>query len=157
MYNLNEELYKFINKNEMTQSQIKNWMDWPDIISFRDTFISDINNDIRDKLLLALYTYIPPRRILDYFEMYVLDMSSNDNTVNFYDMENKKFIFNKYKTAKKYGRQEIPIPDELYSIINSYIRSYKIEKSYFQIYANHINLHMLCKQYLKMHSINIFL
>ena len=57
----------------MTQSQKNNWMDWPDIISFRDTFIANINNDIRDKLILALYTYIPPRRIFDYFAMYILD------------------------------------------------------------------------------------
>ena len=57
----------------MTESQKNNWLDWPEIISFRDTFISNINNDIRDKLILALYTYIPPRRIFDYFAMYVLD------------------------------------------------------------------------------------
>ena len=46
-------------------------------------------------------------------------------------MENKKFIFNKYKTSDTYGRQEISIPDELCSILNSYIRSYKIKDKLF--------------------------
>ena len=40
MHNIKEELEEFTNKNEMTQSQKDNWMDWPDIISFRDTFIA---------------------------------------------------------------------------------------------------------------------
>ena len=58
-------------------------------------------------------------------------MNNETNDVNYYDTENKKFIFNKYKTSDTYGRQEISIPDELCSILNSYIRSYKIKDKLF--------------------------
>jgi hypothetical protein len=37
-------------------------------------------------------------------------------------MDKNKFVFNSYKTAKTYGKQEIEIPNKLKSIINKWIK-----------------------------------
>jgi hypothetical protein len=37
-----------------------------------------------------------------------------------------RFIFNEYKTAKSFGQQDIPIPDDLKQILLAYIKSQKL-------------------------------
>jgi len=49
-----------------------------------------------------------------------------DTSINYYIQSERKFIFNKFKTSSNYGTQEIHLPDELYNIIDDYIRVYKI-------------------------------
>jgi len=46
-------------------------------------------------------------------------------------MKKKKFIFNNYKTAKKYNTQEVDINDELYQILLSYIKYFKLKDGDF--------------------------
>ena len=69
-------------------------------------------NLLLHNLLLSLYTDIHPRRNQDYLLMKITDDYDNEpqrDDYNWYDKKNKKFIFNKYKTSKTYGKQEIDI------------------------------------------------
>ena len=70
-----------------------------------------------EKLAIALYTYIPPRRRKNYYLMYyssnIGDLSKN------YATPDGKFIFNNYKTFKYYGQQMYNIPNEIMAQINA--------------------------------------
>ena len=46
-------------------------------------------------------------------------------------MKKRKFIFNNYKTAKKYNKQEVEINEELFQILNSYIKTMKLKDGDF--------------------------
>jgi hypothetical protein len=60
--------------------------------------------------------HIPPRRLLDWTEC---KLRNYDTDVDNY-IEDGKFVFNNYKTAKKYGRQEIKIPVSLRVILTTW-------------------------------------
>src|SRR5210317_259877 len=70
-------------------------------------------NILLQNLVLSLYTDIHPRRNQDYLLMKITDdydKEGEDKTeYNWYDKKNKKLIFNKYKTSKTYGKQEVDI------------------------------------------------
>jgi len=60
-------------------------------------------------LVTSLYTLLAPRRNLDYTEMEIGKGLNN--------YSDKKFTFNKYKTADTYNQQIVDVPDELVKII----------------------------------------
>lgn len=71
--------------------------------------------------------YVPPRRSKDYVDFKIKDIDKeNDNYI-----ENKKMIFNSYKTSKTYQRQEIPIPPELMKILKQWININPTEYLFF--------------------------
>jgi hypothetical protein len=98
----------------------------------------DQYNKLFECLVLGLYTKIPPRRNVDYQDMLILKKSTpEDATNNFIDVANKKFIFNKYKTAGSYKKQETVIPDDLMKIIIIYLKHRpKMEGDQFLISFN---------------------
>lgn len=61
--------------------------------------------------------FIPPRRAMDYCLFKIKDPTEDFN----YLLKNK-LVFNKYKTAKTYGQQEVSIPKELKSILTKWIK-----------------------------------
>ena len=67
---------------------------------------------------MCLYSnvFIPPRRLIDYTEFKMREI--NPDTDNY--MNKNTFIFNKYKTAKVYGKQTIDIPVQLRNILNKW-------------------------------------
>ena len=71
---------------------------------------------IQDYIMLSLFVLNPPRRALDYtdFKLHT-DPGSEWNGI-----KGRKFVFNKYKTAKTYGRQEVPINPQLFYLINQW-------------------------------------
>lgn len=87
-------------------------------------------NNIVDYVLLSLYTDIAPRRNKDYLEMYIVKSGGKvaDNTKNYYDMTTHKFHFNNYKTAKKYGQQDVDVPPALQEVINMYVKVHPLAK-----------------------------
>ena len=92
---------------------------WEIIIKRRDE-----NKLDDDKYLISsLYTYMPPRRIKDYSNMYYITSKNNkkNKNKNYFCMKEKCFIFNNYKTKNTYGEQIIKISDNLYKIIEKYI------------------------------------
>lgn len=75
-------------------------------------------------VLLSLYTDIPPRRNQDYMYMVVVKKrpAVMDETKNYLIMNEKKFVFNKYKTSKTHGGQEIDVPDSLMNTLQAYFK-----------------------------------
>ena len=70
---------------------------------------------IQDFVILALFTMIPPRRLVDYTMFKVRNFNDDDNY-----MTKSSFVFNTYKTAKVYGAQIVKIPTRLKNIIQKY-------------------------------------
>lgn len=124
-------------KNEKTNTQKENWITM-DIINEKldllkknvDEFsnLKKINEsqfkNLLDYLILSLYTKIPPRRNMDYIKMKVVtkNIPTLEPNFNYLDLTNSKFIFNIYKTSKKYKDQTIDIPNELMDTIKLYLK-----------------------------------
>jgi integrase len=47
---------------------------------------------------------------------------------NYYDMKGRRFIFNQYKTAKRYGQQIEDLPSELVDALNLYVKFHPLRK-----------------------------
>jgi len=84
----------------------------------------ELLNNIEDKLIYALYTFIPPRR-LEYSNMIIKENDINlDNNFNYIIIENNdpiKFVFNNYKTNKIFGQQIYNIEDNIKELIINHI------------------------------------
>jgi len=65
-----------------------------------------------------LFTLIPPRRSKDYVDFKIKNVDKDKDNY----LEKGKLVFNSYKTAKTYGRQEVAIPKELSAILNKWIK-----------------------------------
>ena len=84
----------------------------------------------KDCLLLGLYYYFPPRRLMDYTEMYVANNASEmDKDIlkenrNYYLKDTKEFVFNVYKTSNTYGSVRFKIDNKLAKIIKRYLYEY---------------------------------
>jgi hypothetical protein len=116
-------------QNLKTTRESKNWMDWKDIVDFNDPTWTD-----EDRLLHALYTCIPPRRL----EYGLLRLSRHrsvpesmklDKKYN-YIVTNKNdnpiaIILNRYKTDKKYKTYTIELleKDQKPNFVYSKIRT----------------------------------
>jgi hypothetical protein len=120
----------------MTDSENKNWINKDELDKVYNDLKSNHKNNketFQNYLLLSLYYLQPPRRNKDY-QLLKISIKYNDmlsNEFNYLDMKKKKFIFNNYKTAKKYNKQEVDINDELYQILLSYIKTFKLKDGDF--------------------------
>jgi len=106
--------------DDKTERQSENWMEWAAVQKVKDDALKAVSEFASNKLvtakqygellcflILSLYTDIPPRRNADYSEMFVVGKydPKMDANKNYLDLAGKRMIFNKYKTAKKYGQQ----------------------------------------------------
>ena len=135
-----------INKNEMTDNEKSNWIDYEVL---RTQWVSVINDKLiqspepsytewRDLLLVSLFILIPPTRIGNYETMRIryrktvrakslkqdrnYIMINNTDNVN---SENDKysFCFNRYKTAKFVGQISSGVEDKtLIMVLDRYIK-----------------------------------
>lgn len=126
-----DEYNQYIESQKKSMTQNENWIDWSTVISRYKAFEKEITplwkidvkdlskynyNKLKMFVLLSCYVLIPPRRALDYTSFKIRNIDkANDNYMN-----GKKFIFNQYKTAKTYGKNEVPIDGKLYSIIKKW-------------------------------------
>jgi hypothetical protein len=121
-----------ISKQEKTESQEENWVSQNAVKDMFEELKKNTNliykknskttNDlqvIQNFIILALFTLIPPRRSKDYVDFKIKNI--NKDTDNY--IEKGKLIFNSYKTAKTYGRQEVVMPKELTTILNKWIKT----------------------------------
>lgn len=135
--------YKEKDKNQKTEKEEKNWMSWEEIEtlkkdlrekvdSFKDSKINAKQWDtLQSLLLVSLYTEIPPRRNQDYQFCYVVKDDKNlEDNKNYLILPSHKFVYNKYKTSKKEGKQEIDFSDNanLIEIIGLYLRHHPLNK-----------------------------
>jgi hypothetical protein len=93
--NLYRDAYHLLRKPELTSQEMKRLM---------------------DLVILSVYYLIPPRRALDYISFKVRDINKDSDNY----MSGLKFYFNKYKTAKNYGQQIVPIPQKLFNLIKKW-------------------------------------
>jgi len=129
--------------HEKTEKQKENWLSWEEIEKRKGELDEVVQKFANKKsitpaeyektlqhIVLCLYTEIQPRRNQDYLDMYIVkkwnDKMPTDK--NYLDMATHKFIYNKYKTAKKYGRQEIDIPESLQKCIASFLKFHPLWK-----------------------------
>ena len=124
-------------KGEMTETQEENWISWDKVKEVFNQLEHKIQDFYKKKVitddeytcilgyaLLALYVLNDPRRNKDYTLMNVVDKYEPelDSDHNYYDIGRKKFIFNNYKTSKKYGRQDIKVSPELTLALKKYLK-----------------------------------
>lgn len=129
---------------KMTKKQEKNWLKWDEIIEKKNELDNLINNNTRkiltkadyNKILnhfvLSLYTDLPPRRNEYMYCMIVKNMKKHDDVnLNYLDLEGERFIFNKYKTQKRYGRQELSFKDneEFKKTLTRYLKIHPLFKT----------------------------
>jgi hypothetical protein len=113
--------------SEKTDKQKTNWIDWKDIkkmsddayakvkeLSTKKVLTSKEAEHLLNTMVLSLYTCVPPRRNQDYLDMLVVKKwdEKMDKSHNYLDLAGSQFVFNKYKTAKKYGTQIVKIPND---------------------------------------------
>ena len=111
---------------EKTEKQKDNWLEWDEVLKAKTDLYNSVKtfssqktitpqqyNELLALVVLSLYTEIPPRRNQDYQEMWVVGKWNDkmDNSKNYLDIMGNQFVFNKYKTAKKYGTQYVPITE----------------------------------------------
>lgn len=128
-------------RNLKTKTQQDNWVEWEDVLEKWDEMNEQylalkakhaITHDYEYNFLLhftvlTLYVKLLPRRNADYIYMIISQKRPEvfDTERNYLILEEKKFIFNRYKTAQIYGRQEVDIPEEVLEILYFYIFSRK--------------------------------
>lgn len=113
---------------EKTESQRENWVEQADLKKIYDELDKDTRpllsktqlkpaefQRLQNFIILSLYVLQPPRRLQDYTEMKLKNFDDTDNYIN-----KTKFVFNKYKTAKFSGKEEIPINPKLKFILDKW-------------------------------------
>jgi integrase len=74
---------------------------------------------IQDFIIIALFHLIPPRRAQDFTEFKIKNIDKQKD--NYLDERTDDFVFTKYKTAKFYGEQRLPIGKDLKKIVKKWI------------------------------------
>lgn len=118
-----------------SEKQEHNWMSWDEVLAKQEALKSLTTpynkkktlttaewNNLLDYMVLSLYTEIPPRRNADYQLMWVAKKPSDDTSKNWLDLSGKRFVFNVYKTAKKYNQQVVDVPSQLMDIVGLYLK-----------------------------------
>ena len=122
-----------ISKQERTDEQKENWLSNDELNGVFDNHKREADllykkqalkpvdlQEIQSYIILCLLSgrFIAPRRSTDYVAMRIRG-DIDKNTDNY--IEKNKMIFNRYKTAKTYGKQEIVIPKPLQTILKKWI------------------------------------
>lgn len=132
---MNSDYSKKQKENKKTDTQEQNWITWDDIIKKHDELkkivetynkkelTEDEYNILLSYMVLSLYFYIPPRRNADYSLMFIVKKGEPENkNYNYLVLNEKKFIFNRYKTMKTNGQQIIEFDNKLNEVINKYLK-----------------------------------
>ena len=137
-----------VNPHEKTATQKDNWISWDEVKKRHSDLKEKVDAFVSQKALtpsqfetllqytvLSLYTFSQPRRNQDYMDMFVsilkkLKPEELSKDKNYLTVEKipTKFIFNKYKTAKKYGQQIIDISPELSEVLAMYLKHHPLLK-----------------------------
>jgi hypothetical protein len=138
LINLNRELKDNTTKTEKVK---ENWMEQDDVNSKLEE-LKEILPQIHDKkkitedeykkllhlVVLSLYTLQQPRRNKDYIDMMVVKKKPENTSKNYLDLAEWNWIFNNYKTQKKYQQQILSVPDELKSVLQVYFKFHPAAK-----------------------------
>jgi hypothetical protein len=124
--------------DEATEEQKENWISWDDVKKRFDELKKEVEESTNNTvvlskpafetllyyMILALYIHNQPRRNKDYQYMNIV-FKSNDKLPkdrNYLSYSDNKFIFNVYKTSKKYGQKVEDISEDLKKCIDLYLK-----------------------------------
>ena len=142
MMEKNKELKAEEGTNQKSEVQEKNWIAWSEVEQTADALKKKVDtfknnkelsehqyNTLLQYVVLSLYTCLPPRRN-EYQNMMIVKSATENSPTdkNYYDLDNKRFIFNKYKTMKKEGQKMVDIPEQLQSVLAIYIKHHPLIK-----------------------------
>lgn len=109
------EVENMVTRSEVEKiiKNLKNLINKPVVVGDMEMFIN-----YQKYLVLNLYHLIPPVRN-DFIgcEVYESPVLFPDNMKNYIYTNIKKFVLNRYKTKKTYGKMEIDLPGELVDIV----------------------------------------
>jgi len=124
---------KFIKTQTKTEKQAENWKTFEEVkktyddmhakvkplLNAKELSLADYKK-LQDFIILALTSgiLIAPRRSMDWTNLKIKNVDRE--TGNY--IHKNEFVFNKYKTAKFYETQRVPIPKELKTILNKFIK-----------------------------------
>lgn len=125
--------------NEKNEKEEKNWISQDEVLerfnelkkiipTLGKKITEEQFNELQKLVILSLYCLQRPRRNKDYQEMIVCRKHSTpvEGTEpakeNILDLAGNRFIFNNFKTQKKYHSQEIKILPELREILDIYLK-----------------------------------
>jgi hypothetical protein len=118
-----EQYKKLDTAQEPTEKQKKKFISWDDIITFRTDYQEGMS--ATEKLLINLYTLIPPARA-DYGKMLIVDRKPKtpEDGCNYLILRPKtaSFLFHAFKTHRTMGDQMAKIPASLQKIIREYVK-----------------------------------
>jgi hypothetical protein len=127
---------KDMSHQEKSETQKENWLSEEEINATYDRLKKEADylykkptltmgdlQIIQDYIILCLLggKYIPVRRSLDYVNMKKSGQLVKDKD-NYIDWKKNEMIFNIFKTAKYYGKQELTIPSDLKRILNKWAK-----------------------------------
>lgn len=122
---LNQEKSETQQKNWVTQEEIKKVFDFykteADKLFKLKELASGQFQTLQNFIILCLLSGqegFPPRRALDYTEMKIRNFNKNEDNI----FNGKEFVFNVYKTAKKYNTQEFTVPKMLGIILKKWTK-----------------------------------
>jgi hypothetical protein len=134
-----------ISKQEKSDSQETNWVSQQEIENIYNELKKNANviykkqnktssdlQILQNFIILALFKLISPRRSKDYVDFKIKNIDKDKDNY----LDKGKFIFNSYKTAKTYGKQEIIIPKELATIINKWVKVNPTDYLLFDVNMN---------------------
>ncbi len=135
---------------EKSEKQNESWIEGVEIKKLKDGLEKEVkliykkenptNGDlqtIQNYIILCLLggEYIPPRRSKDYVDFKISNIDKNkDNYIS-----KNKLIFNSYKTAKYYGKQEIEVPPALSKILKKWVKINPTEYLLFDANKNKLS------------------
>lgn len=107
---------------EPTERQKEKVIDWATVCKVRDELPLSST-----KILLAMYSYIPPQRGGDFYDCKVYETDPKAREGNYLVLEPGKecLVMNDYKTEKVYGHHRIPLVEPLIKLLNEYWSKYK--------------------------------
>ena len=130
--------------SKKTAKQEENWLSWDVVKGHLDRLKSEVDEfkgkkeitpaqweTLLSLVVLSLYTDFAPRRNQDYQDMYVVKKHTEKEGPerNYLVLEPGKFVFNKYKTAKKHGQQVFEAPKAILDVVKLYLRFHPLWKA----------------------------
>lgn len=127
-----------LNKQQKTKKQDDNWVEYDVVKDFQKRYEVEALKRLDTKgkfnehdkeiitrymmLTLASGVYMPPRRN----DMIFIKIKDIDETKdNYIDMTKNEFVYNQYKTVRKYGQQKVDFPAEFKVILKKYLAKVK--------------------------------
>ena len=137
---------------EKTEKQKDNWMGEDEITNIYSKLKKLVPKKIKSKedydailnfMIMSLYVLQAPRRNIDYTLMKISSEMS-EKKYNYLDLDNKKFIFNNYKTQGTYLSTVVDVPDDLMRVILMYVKVHPESK---KLKNKKYNIHFLSTFY----------